>query len=324
MKKFDVVVVGTATRDVYLISKDFTAYEENGEPLIIIPANTKIDMPDIASDIGGGAPNVAVTFARIGFKTACMAKVGVDASGREVEAMLEKEKVTPLLVKDKCHQTGLSTILKGPNGEDTTFIHRGAGYEYNTKDFDLHKIRAKWLYITSLGGDLSVLNRVIREGNRQGAKIALNPGPLELAKPKRLLSILANVDVVIINRQEGELLFGVTDIDEMMWMGREVGLHTMVITDSQRGAKVLDGNYIYSTGIYKKVAVVDRSGAGYAYGAGLIATIMQSKSIQQAMSFAGANATSVISYLGTRIGILSDTDVDIMKVDIRIFHDNRS
>lgn len=320
MKKFDVVVVGTATRDVYLISKDFAAYDSNGEPVIIIPANTKIDMPDIASDIGGGAPNAAVTFARTGLKTACMAKVGVDGSGKETEAVLEKERISSLLVKEKSHQTGLSLVLKGPNGEDTMFVHRGAGYEYRAKDFDLAKIKSKWLYITSLGGDLSVLNRLIKWAEAHDVRVAVNPGPLELAKPKRLLTILKRVDVVIVNRREAELLFDVETVDDMLVVGRAAGLHTIVITDSQNGATVLDGSYVYSAGIYKKVAVVDRSGAGYAYGSGLIAAIMQGKTMQQAMSFAAANATSVISYLGSRVGILSSTDVDIMKVDISVFH----
>jgi ribokinase len=320
MKKFDVVVVGTATRDVYLISKDFAAFDSDGEPMIIIPANTKIDMPDIASDIGGGAPNAAVTFARAGLKTACMAKVGLDGSGKETEAVLEKERIAPLLIKDRSHQTGLSLVLKGPNGEDTMFVHRGAGYEYRAKDFDLTRIATKWLYITSLGGDLSVLNRLIKWAEAQDVRVAVNPGPLELAKPKRLLTILRRADVVIMNKREAELVFDVESVDEMLVVGRGAGLHTIVITDSQNGATVLDGSYVYSTGVYKKVAVVDRSGAGYAYGSGLITAIMQGKTMQQAMSFAAANATSVISYLGSRVGILSNSDVDIMKVDISVFH----
>lgn len=321
MKKFDVVVVGTATRDVYLISKDFAAYETDGETLIALPANTKIDMPDIASDIGGGAPNAAVTFARVGLKTACMAKVGADASGREVELTLKKDKIASLILKDKCHQTGLTLVLKGPNGEDTMFIHRGAGYEYRPKDFDMGRIQAKWLYITSLGGDLLVLNRLVKWAQTRGVRVAVNPGSLELAKPKRLVSILKRVDVVLVNRHEAEDFFGGTDISAMLKSARASGLHTVVITDSQAGAAILDGNYLYQTGIYKKVTVVDRSGAGYAYGSGLIAAIIQGKTMQEAMSFAAANATSVISYLGARVGILSGTDVDIMKVNISVFHE---
>lgn len=320
MKKFDVVVVGTATRDTYLISKDFAAYNSNNESIIVVPANTKIDMPEIASDIGGGAPNVATTFARTGLKVACMAKVGVDGSGKEIEDNLDKERIVPMLIKDKSHQTGLSLILKGPNGEDTTFIHRGAGYEYRRKDFDLAKIKAKWLYITSLGGDLAVLNRLVKWAEAQNVRVAVNPGPLELSKPKRLISILRRVDVVVMNRYEAQTLLAKESMEAILIAARSFGLHTIVITDSQYGSTILDGNYLYTTGIYKKVIVVDRSGAGYAFGSGLISAIIQGKSMPEAISFAAANATSVISYLGTRIGILSSLEVDIMKVDISIFH----
>lgn len=319
--KYDVLTVGTATRDVFLISKDFAAYEEADQPILIIPAATKIDMPDIANDIGGGAPNAAVTFARVGLKTACLSKIGVDSSGREVENLVEKEGIKSLLVKDKSHQTGLSVILKGPNGEDTMFIHRGAGYEYRPKDFALEGLHAGWMYITSLGGDLMALTRLVKWGVKEGVRMAVNPGALEIAKGRRLLRILKQVDVVLLNRHEAESLFGQTDTEAIFQSARAAGLHTVVVTNSDKGADILDGSYMYSTGVYKPVAVVDRTGAGYAYGAGLIAAIAKGRSMQQAMSFAAANATSVISYLGARVGILSNMDVDIMKVTIRVFHE---
>ncbi len=319
--KLDVLTVGTATRDVFLISKDFAAYEQDDENYLVLPGATKIDLPDIANDIGGGAPNAAVTFARTGLKTGCLAKVGVDGPGREIETTIENEGIKSLLVKDRSHQTGLSVILKGPNGEDTMFIHRGAGYEYKPKDFDFAKIRAHWVYITSLGGDLMMLNRVVNWAAREGIRIAVNPGALEIAKPQRLLRILRKVDVVLMNHTEAAQLFGTRDQDQIFQKARAKGLHTVVVTDSKHGAHMLDGSYIYSSGIYRDVAVVDRTGAGYAYGAGLIAAIAHGRSIQQAMSYAAANATSVISYLGARVGILANMDVDIMKVSIRVFHE---
>jgi ribokinase len=161
----------------------------------------------------------------------------------------------------------------------------------------------------------------VKWAQARDVRVAVNPGSLELAKPKRLTSILKRVDVVLVNRHEAEDFFGSADISTMLKSARASGLHTVVITDSQAGATILDGNYLYQTSIYKKVAVVDRSGAGYAYGSGLIAAIIQGKTMQEAMSFAAANATSVISYLGARVGILSSTDVDIMKVNISVFHE---
>jgi sugar/nucleoside kinase (ribokinase family) len=161
----------------------------------------------------------------------------------------------------------------------------------------------------------------VKWGVNEGVRMAVNPGALEIAKGRRLLRILKQVDVVLLNRHEAESLFGQTDTEAIFQSARAAGLHTVVVTNSDKGADILDGSYMYSTGVYKPVAVVDRTGAGYAYGAGLIAAIAKGRSMQQAMSFAAANATSVISYLGARVGILSNMDVDIMKVTIRVFHE---
>lgn len=316
----DVLVVGTATRDIFLIANEFGAVEVDEESAIVLPAETKLDIPNINSDIGGGAPNAATTFSRVGLKVACMAKVGVDAFGREVDAMLKDEGITSLLVEDKTHQTGISVVLKGPHGEDTVLIHRGAGYEYKPKDFDLKEIHARWVFITSLGGDLKMLQRITDWAEKTGVRIAINPGVRELEKRRRLMNILKRADVVLLNLEEAELLTGEDQPGSAIEAARKAGLHTVVVTNSEGGSQVLDGNYLYRSGVYKKTAVVDRTGAGYAYGAGLIAAIIRGKSIPDAMSFAAANATSVVGYLGSRVGILTNMEVDMIPIKISVFH----
>lgn len=316
----DVVVIGTATRDIFLIANEFESVETGHHPALILPAETKLDIPNISSDIGGGAPNAATTFARVGLRSACLAKIGVDAFGREVEAMLQEEGVHSLLVEDKSHQTGISVVLKGPNGEDTALIHRGAGYEYGPKDFQVKNVQAKWAYVTSLGGDLRMLQRIMTWATKSGVRVAINPGSLELEKTRRLIPLLRQADVVLLNESEAARLTGEESPLKALAAARAAGMHTVVITQSGCGSYVLDGNYVYQSGLYKKVTVVDRTGAGYAYGAGLIAAIIRGKAIPDAMSFAAANATSVIGYLGSRVGILTNMEVDIIPVNISIFH----
>ncbi len=318
-KSFDIISVGSVSRDVFLIARDFAAQHSHNEEFLILSANTKLDVPDIANDIGGGATNSAVSFARTGLKAACLAKVGMDGPGHEIEHGLTKEKVTSLLVKDRSHQTGLSVVLKGPSGEDTILTHRGAGYEYSNKDFQLDDLKAEWLYITSLAGNMTLLSRLVKWANLQGIRIAFNPGRLEIDRTARLVRLGKQIDVMIMNHQEAEQLFGQSDMEECLKAARRAGWHTLVITDASKGAWVLDGSYVYRTGLYKDVRVIDRTGAGDAYGAGFIAAIAKGRSIQQAMSFGAANASSVISYIGATTGILRSLDVDIMKVHISVF-----
>lgn len=317
--KLDVVTIGAATQDTFLLAREFAVERIHNQEVLLVPAATKLDIPDIANDTGGGATNAAVVFARCGLKTACMAKIGVDGAGREVEHSLEKERVHNLLIRDRAHQTGRSVVLKGPQGEDTLLSHRGAGYEYTSKDFSMKGISASWLYISSLAGDLSLLSRLLKWAAEQGIKVAVNPGQLELNKAIRLKRILKQADVVILNRQEAVRLFEEDDMYDLLRLARRAGWHSVVVTDAARGSWLLDGSYVYQTGIYKDVKVIDRTGAGDAFGAGFIAAIHMGRSLEQALSFAGANATSVIGYIGAKVGILRSMDVDIIKVKVSVF-----
>lgn len=317
--KYDVVTVGAATQDTFMLSREFAIETHDTHKYLLIPAAAKVDIPDIATSTGGGATNAAVTFARSGRKTACMAKVGLDGAGREVARELGKEKVHDLLVEDRSHQTGQSVILKGPQGEDTLLSHRGAGYEYKRKDFSFKDISTDWLYITSLAGDLSVLGRLIKWASLQGVKVAVNPGQMELEKAVRLKRLLRQADVVILNRTEALQLFEEADMYDLFRLARRAGWHSVIVTDAEGGSWLLDGSYVYQSKIYKDVKVIDRTGAGDAFGAGFISAIHAGKSLEQALSFAAANATSVIGYIGAKAGILRNLEVDVLEIKISVF-----
>ncbi len=317
--KFDVVTVGAATQDTFLLSREFAAETQDAQKYLLIPAATKVDIPDIAISTGGGGTNAAVTFARTGRKTACMAKVGLDGAGREVERELGKEKIHNFLIKERGHQTGQSVILKGPQGEDTLLSHRGAGYEYKRNDFSFKDISADWLYVTSLAGDLVVLGRLLKWASLQGVKVAVNPGQMELEKAVRLKRLLRQADVVILNHSEAVELFEESDMYDLFRLARRAGWHSLIVTDADQGSWLLDGSYVYRAGLYKNVKVIDRTGAGDAFGAGFVAAIQAGKSLEQALSFAAANATSVIGYIGAKAGILRNLEVDVLEIKVSVF-----
>ncbi|MCC7543793.1 carbohydrate kinase family protein [bacterium] len=315
----DVLTVGGAVNDVFLVSNEFAPVILDRQPFLRLPAAMKIDIPDIGNDVGGGAMNAAVTFARTGSRVACLAKVGADGAAQQIIHALDAEGIINRLYVDKTHQTGITIVLKGPNGEDSMLTHRGAGYEYTKAFVEQAKVDCAWVYVTSLAGSIDILADIVKQSALQGSRIAVSPGNLEISKRTRLLRILKQADVVILNQDEAELLFQVVGVKRCMKVARRAGLHTIVITEGARGSWVLDGSYLYHAPLYKKSAVVDRTGAGDAYGAGLIAAIARGKSMQEAMSFASANATSVIGYLGARAGVLRNLEVDMMDINVSIF-----
>src|SRR3989339_358065 len=114
---FDIVTFGSAFVDTEFNKKTGS---------FSYPAGEKILVEDLKSDIGGGATNVAVAFARFGFNTGCICKVGEDNDGKEIIDLLKKEKVKFLGSISK-ERTGHSIILDSKGEDRTILTYKGPG-----------------------------------------------------------------------------------------------------------------------------------------------------------------------------------------------------
>jgi ribokinase len=56
--------------------------------------------------------------------------------------------------------------------------------------------------------------------------------------------------------------------------------------------------------MYEDVKVIDRTGAGDAFGSGFLSYWAQGKSLKDSIVFASANSTSVVTKIGAKVGIL--------------------
>lgn len=301
-----IICVGAAVQDVYLTGKALTAKRDVRSKATVeqFPLGAKVDIDNVYHSTGGGATNAAVTFARQGFNTAFLGKIGNDAAGAEIIRALRREGVSvDLVMQDKKHGTSYSTILVAPNGERVVLNYRGASHELSSKEINWDGVKGGWLYITSIAGNFDLLKQLIKQAKTRSMQIAFAPGELELAKPKKLRQLLPQIDILLGNAEEMQRLFNIHDVKELML--NTIGeCHYVVVTDGPNGVYVSDSDKIYHTGIYKKVKVIDRTGAGDAFGSGFVATIAAGGSLTQALTFASANATSVVQYYGAKAGIL--------------------
>ena len=67
-----------------------------------------------------------------------------------------------------------------------------------------------------------------------------------------------------------------------------------------------DGKTIIRAGMYEDVPVIDRTGAGDAFGSGFLSQWAQGKSLAESIVFASANSTSVVGRIGAKPGILHE------------------
>jgi sugar/nucleoside kinase (ribokinase family) len=56
--------------------------------------------------------------------------------------------------------------------------------------------------------------------------------------------------------------------------------------------------------MYEDVRVIDRTGAGDAFGSGFLSQWAAGKSLKESIIFASANSTSVVAKIGAKTGIL--------------------
>ena len=85
------------------------------------------------------------------------------------------------------------------------------------------------------------------------------------------------------------------------------GLHyvpVVIVSDGPNGVVASDGKTIVRAGMYEDVKVVDRTGAGDAFGSGFLSQYAQGKSLKDSIVFASANSTSVVTKIGAKEGIL--------------------
>lgn len=314
-----VATIGAATQDVFLMGNALKAKRDvrTHEFVEQFPLGAKLELDRVVFSTGGGATNAAVTFTRQGFATQFLGKIGDDPAGQSVVKELKAEGInTATLICDVSGSTGYSTLLLAPRGERTVLVHRGVSQELSAEDFSYFaKLKADWLYVTSLAGNFPLLESAIEYAKTHGIKLAINPGSSELKQPERLQKLLHNFSIVSVNKEESELLAdGKTINSRVRQLAQQCAV--AVITDGAKGSYACDGAAVYKAGMYEDVPVLDRTGAGDAFTSGFVAKVMEGESIEKALTFGSANSTSVVQSVGSKTGILS-SDAKLRQMEIK-------
>ena len=313
---FDVITIGTATRDAFIKSEHFHVDPDHhvlGGKGLVMALGAKLEVPEIFFSTGGGATNAAVTFCRQGQRTACIAVIGNDDAGHAVLNDLEKEHVFTGLIHREHKATAFSLLLEPKSGERTVLIHRGVSENLKASGVNWNNIDTKWFYISSLAGNIALLKHIVSFAREKGMRLAYNPGGKELHQRSRIMPLLKYIEVLIVNREEASLITGVgfEKQKEMfdIWDKMSPGINVM--TDARNGVTVSDGNYLYHAGIYKEKKMIDRTGAGDAFGSGFVASLMDfPQDIERAIRLGSANATAKVEGMGAKYGLLTKSQFE--------------
>ena len=300
-----IVSIGAALQDVYLIDHDDFGTNSRGY-FKQLELCTKVDIDTIQFGTGGGATNAATTFARNNHESIFMGCIANDPAGDAIIGSLDTEGIDSSYVTytTRAH-TGYSVLLLAPSGERTILTCRGASAKFELLNpDDLETINPDWLYVTTFRGNMDMLDQFFTKAKSLGAKIMFNPGNLELDHKRKLLGLLSDVDVLLVNKQEAKKIVDGSTLLELINRIKNY-VPTAIITDSHQGAIATNQDEIWRIGLYEDVKVKDSTGAGDAFGSGFLAAFAGGKSFKDSLVFASANSTSVVQKIGSKAGIIN-------------------
>jgi sugar/nucleoside kinase (ribokinase family) len=303
---FDVISIGAATVDIFVKSDQFKI-DKN---LLSLPVSSKNEMTDSLISSGGGATNSSVSFSRLDLKSACISLLGDDPLGLYVFKDLKDNQVdTNFLVHRKMETTDYSVILVGPDGSRSILTNRGSTH-LEAASIDWNKLtNTNWFYLTSLEGNLDLLEQIIGFAQDHAIKVSLNPGKRELTLLPRLLPLLPYVNFLLLNKTESEQLTGLSIDNDQFWSKlSSFGSIITAVTNGHDGAYILtNGNKLYSPII--NTQPIDETGAGDAFGSTFIAAQIHGLNLPDSLHWAVKNSASVVSVLGAKPGLLTVSQI---------------
>lgn len=313
--KYDVISFGSATLDVFIITPDLKVIKSDQfftGKAIAVPYGVKVEVERSEMCSGGGGTNTAVGFSRLGLKTAVVARCGWDFAGKMVRQEIKKEGVDDrFLVQIEGEKTDYSTILVGPDGGRTILVYRG-GTRLEKSVIDFKQLNAFWFYLSSLEGNLDLVEQLTDYAGKNHIKIAVNPGKKELEQKKRFLKIAKNFDVLIVNREEAAKLLGLTIVDEQIFdkICSALPKAIVVVTEGVKGlhACIPGKGKLVMDGF--KVKMVEATGAGDGFGSGFIAGLIKGWDLEKALKLGVSNGASAVTRVGAKAGLIREKEID--------------
>ena len=284
-----------------------------------------VQADSLAFTFGGGEANVAVSLANFGFESCYVTKLPAHAIGQAAVNSLRRYGVDTSRIVRGGDRVGIYFNEKGASQRPSVCIYdraHSAIAEAESADFDWYMIfeGADWFHFTgitpALGANVAALcEEACKAAKERGVKISCDlnyRGKLWSREQARetMTKLCRYVDVCISNEEDAKDVFGIeaeaTDITagELNREGyasvarqlkAQFGFEKVAITlreslsasDNDWSAMLYDGeNYCFSKKYH--LHIVDRIGGGDSFGAGLIYSLLNGKSTQEAVEFAVA------------------------------------
>jgi len=266
---------------------------------------------------GGNSLNTAVALRRMGDQVTVGGSIGGDDLGILLLKHLEGLGLDVKGVVTEQGELTASTIIIRVKGEDRRYVmNLGVGEKFTGEHLSLDLIPENGVVLAGGFLKLSAWNDqllldFLKEARRRNNKTVLNVCLVQNSKvnPARVLPLLEYVDIFLPNQDEAHAITGESEIEKQAGELLLAGAKNVVITRGDKGLFAYDGKSGIHLGTYK-VKVVDPSGCGDCFTAGMIAGLRRDWDILRILKFGSASGALGATALGCTAGIPSFKDVD--------------
>ena len=287
-------------------------------PLTHLPAAGElVTTDDFLVAPGGCAANTAIALGRLGVAATVCGRVGDDIFGEMVVRDLRGRGIDTRAVAVTQATSTSKTVIVPVRGEDRRYIHTfGANAALTVADIPPGLLEhadviyvGGYLVLPGLRGEELVPR--LRAARAEGARIVLDvavpddhPSSLETVR-----ALLPLADYFVPNEDEAFALTGERVPRVQADVFRANGARTVVIKRGAHGVHVRSDDDVFDLPA-PAVEVVEPSGAGDAFAAGLIVGIREGWELERSLGFACVVGGSACTALGSWAGVFSRAEAD--------------
>ncbi len=301
----EVVVCGLATVDI--VTRPVSLDQAVGSGRLV-------PMDRIEATTGGIVSNSGIALSRLGIRTAAIACVGSDAWADLIRQRFQAEGIeTQAFMTNATDPTSATVVLVDQSGQRSFLFCSGAAPRLST-DHVLQQQRlirgAKWMllgYFSLFPEFDRQLSGILRKVRASGCKTALDcagTGGTAVA----LQPILPHLDLYVPSYDEAVFQTGLTDPRKILQQFRDWGAsHIVGLKLGAQGALLspAPNEFMEIQAIRPPRPVIDTTGAGDAFYAGLIAGLVRGKSLSEAGRIGAATGAACVTALGASSGLMS-------------------
>lgn len=272
-----------------------------GEPMALFVAEQEgslVDADRFSRFVAGAEVNFSIGMARLEHQVTYITQLGMDPFGQNIEKFFKQNAIDTSYVKyAPQYITGMQFKQKVASGDPEVFSarknsaasHMGLDTIANLNWDGFDHIHLTGIPPALSAGCREMVYELISQARAKGVQISFDTNlrfglwPDQQEMVQVINDLAGRADIVLPGIEEGRLLTGKEDVQEIADFYHATGVKTVVIKLGSKGAYTSSGEQRFYTEGFRVERVVDTVGAGDGFAVGVVSGILEGLPLQEAV-----------------------------------------